>query len=233
MSTAILIPTLNRPNSILRVAQSIIDHTPGGFHIYFLIEDRDEGSKIVLSEMKGPVSWIVNEHAPCYAGAINTGYENTDEEFMFCGADDLSFYPDWLKLTMAKMEDPEIAVVGTFDMCNPYVGQGKHATHYLVRRSYIDEFGGTADNEPGLMMFEGYDHNFTDTEFVGLSKARKKFAPCMEAVVEHLHHGNGKSPYDTTYQRGDASVEADRVTYLARKETWKGLLPEDEQDSVL
>jgi hypothetical protein len=85
---------------------------------------------------------------------------------VFAGADDLNFQPGWDTAALALM-DGWVQVVGTNDLLNPYVTAGLHATHYLVDRRYLDDVGGVVDQGPGSFLFDGYDHQYTDTEFIG------------------------------------------------------------------
>ncbi len=93
---------------------------------------------------------------------------------------------------LAQMRDP-VQVVGTNDLLNTDVLQGTHATHYLIDRRYIDQAGGVPGAPPGIVLFEGYGHNFTDTEFIAVARARGVFAPCLASVVEHVHFFAGKA----------------------------------------
>jgi hypothetical protein len=115
---------------------------------------------------------------------------------------------------------------------NPYVLAGTHATHYLVSRWYLENAGGVADAPPGdpswpaslrpPVLFEGYDHNYTDTEFIETARARGVFAPCLDAVVEHLHVVAGKAQWDETYRKGAARMGDDEVLFQQRRGLWGG-----------
>src|SRR5690606_14218191 len=127
--------------------------------------------------------------------------------------DDLHFHPGWDTAALAHM-DGWIKVVGTNDLLNPYVRDGLHATHYLIARDYLDNIGGCVDEGPGSFLHEGYDHQYTDTEFIGTAKARARFRPCLESVVEHLHaySGKGEAP-DATTEKASARVVQDSDLY--------------------
>ena len=55
------------------------------------------------------------------------------------GVDDVVFRDGWLDASLEAMGDPRVGVVGPADEVH---GGGDHATHYLVRRSYIEREGG-------------------------------------------------------------------------------------------
>lgn len=219
MTVDILIPTIGRADRLAAVAANIHDATEAEHRVVFIVEEHDGASFDAASATGDTV--LTNEHARNYAGAIQTGYEHTGGRYLFCGSDDLRFHRGWDRHALATMHAlPHLRVVGTNDLLNPYVQAGTHATHSLTDRRYLDEVGGVIDGGPGTFLHEGYDHQFTDTEFVGTAKARAVFAPCMDSIVEHLHFLAGKSPHDATYERAYAELTADEATYMARRELW-------------
>lgn len=214
----ILIPTLGRPERIGRIAENIRETTGVDHRLWFLVEEPDVATIDACRDAEQ--LWIVNEHEPNYSGAILTGYKHTDQQFLFAGADDLRFHPGWAEAAVALMDD-WVAVVGTQDLLNPYVAAGMHATHYLVARWYLDEIGGVVDQGPGSFLNGAYTHQWTDTEFIGTAKARARFRPCLESVVEHLHaySGKGEAP-DATTAKGMVNVTQDAKLYDSRKHLW-------------
>ena len=159
---------------------------------------------------------ILNRRKQNYAGAINTGVMDTDEPYVFAGADDLNFHHGWFEAAVALMGKP-IEVVGTNDLGNPAVMRGEHATHYLVSRNYATQ--GVADRE-GIMLHEGYDHNWCDTEFIETAKWRGRFAPCLDSKVEHMHVAWGKAQMDRTYTKGFSNEGIDARLFQERSELW-------------
>lgn len=215
----VLIPTVGRADRLAAVAANIHEATTVEHRLTFIIEDADLDATRHLAD-----TVIVNEHTPNYAGAIQTGYEHTDGEYLFCGSDDLRFHPGWAEAALATMTAlPHLRVVGTNDLINPYVCAGLHSTHSLVARRYLDEVGGVVDEGPGSFLPACYFHDFTDTEFIGTAKMRAVFAPCMESVVEHLHHGAGKSEMDATYEKNGAHMAASSALYDSRRDLWFNL----------
>lgn len=213
---AIFIPTLGRADRLPQVRQNALSSAPGKLAVYFIIEPTDEPAETILRELRAP--YFFNSGKPNYADAINTAYHKTSEPYFFTGADDLDFQPGWLDEAMQCMVSP-VRVVGTNDLHNGEVLKGEHATHYLVDRRYIQEESGIAD-QPDTVLYNGYVHNFTDIEFVGLAKKRGRFAPCLSAVVEHRHWGWGLNPKDTTYAKQDGSWQADSDKFNQRREAF-------------
>lgn len=220
----ILIPTYGRSGRIGKVVENIDGASTKKHQVTFIIEPDDNGSRSVLLGLHLP--FVVNERTANYAGAMNTAIANLDEfdsDFWFAGSDDLRFTPGWDVAALALM-DGQTMVVGTNDLHNPFVLDGLHATHYLVDRRYIEKFGGTLTEGPGIGYYEGYTHQYTDTEFIGVAKARARFKPCLDSIVEHMHYTFGRSEHDATYTRAYEHLEEDRVLYEERKKQWDSLV---------
>lgn len=111
----------------------------------------------------------------------------------------------------------DFCVVGTNDMGNSRVIAGNHSTHPLVHRDYLA--CGTVD-EVGIVLHEGYQHQFADDEFVQTAKVRRVYAHAFDAFVEHLHPNWGKGRDDATYRRGQAGFSADKRLYDQRCAMW-------------
>lgn len=220
----IIIPTFGRADRLERVAQDAHDGTPEPHIVTFVVEADDELSVKAAGELEGPqVRRIINDRAHNYAGAVNAAILDPVAPLVFAGADDLHFHSGWLTTAMAYL-DGWVMVVGTNDLFNLYVTTGLHATHYLIDIRYVTLIGGTIDQGPGIAIYEGYDHQWTDTEFIGVAKARCRFRPCLESIVEHMHYGCGKAEFDATYERDILHLEEDRVLYAARKQAWDHLV---------
>lgn len=214
--TAIFIPTLGRPDKLQRVADNIHKNTIAPHKIYFIVELGDEGS--IRAALALGEAIIINEHEPCYAGAINTAYEKTTEPYFFTGADDLDFHPLWLEtaILFARMG---VGVVGTNDLGQIPIGGERDATHYLVSRQYIDEQSGRID-APKTVLYP-YQHNYTDKEFIEVAKSRGQYRYVPESVVEHLHPVWGKGQNDETYKKGVVTSNQDQQLYMQRQHLWQ------------
>lgn len=213
----ILIPTIGRPHRVAEVVANVAEATVLDRRLWFIVEAEDEPT-IEACKAIGAL-WIINTRARNYSGAINTAYHRLDGDLLFAGADDVRFHPGW-DVEAVRMLDGWAGVVGTSDLMNPYVEAGTHATHYLVARWYLDTIGGVVDEGPGSFLCEAYDHNYTDTEFIGTAKMRSRFRPCLTSIVEHLHWSNGKSPHDHTSHKAMAHVDADSRLYDERRDLW-------------
>jgi hypothetical protein len=100
-------------------------------------------------------------------------------------------------------------------MHNPRVIKGRHATHPLVRRAYIERYGGTFDNS-GAIYCEHYSHQYTDDELVQTAIRRKQWAFAANSRVEHLHPFFKGAQMDSTYRKAFADSRADRKLFQER-----------------
>lgn len=220
MSLAILIPTYGRVDRLDAVVANAREATPGA-HVVLLLEP-GEFAQVTGREPEA-ATLLTRSHGGfgSYAAAINFGYRHTSEELLFAGADDLRFHSGWLDAALATMQATGAHVVGTNDLGNPEVLAGEHATHYLVRRSYLDQVGGVFDQGPGSFMPDCYDHNWTDREFIATAQHRGVFAPCLDAVVAHCHPAWGKAEMDATYAKSFRHEPADAVLARERMEAMR------------
>jgi glycosyltransferase involved in cell wall biosynthesis len=220
VTIAIVIPTVGRPQRIAALVENITSVTAAQHRIVFVVEadDADSAAAVRAAGLES----LVNTRTRNYAGAVNMAYRATDDPYLFTAADDLRFHPGWDIAALACMDD-QTQVVGTADLLNPYVARGWHATHYLVDRTYLDTEGGVVDEGPGSFLPECYDHNYTDTEFIGTAKARVRFSPCLDSVVEHMHALSGKGVRDVTAERTLRHYAADEALYDSRRELWWNL----------
>lgn len=216
----IIVPTYGRPDRIERVRENIHQSTYWPHRITFVAEPHDTDTIAALE--RSHERFILNERTPNYAGAINTAVLATDSPLVFLGADDLNFHESW-DLAATRVLEPQFPVIGTNDLGNPYVLAGTHSTHSLVDVSYVYEVGGTLTDGPGVCLPECYAHDWTDTEFIGVAKARVRFRPCLESVVEHLHWVFGKSERDATYDKNARAQAEGEALYVQRKQAWDNL----------
>ncbi len=215
----ILIPVLGRPKNAAKVAQSISTHTRVPHTTIFLCSRHDD-AEIEACADTGCVTWLVSDER--YAPKINEGVKvelgGEPSEFVFLGADDLAFHDGWDLEAIARFEETDKPVIGTNDLGNPTVIAGRHATHSLVHRSYIEQ--GTIDDST-ILLHEGYDHNWVDTEFIETAMMRDSFTFAFESHVEHLHPFWKKGPTDVIYKRGQKHYHHDHRLFRERRRLWR------------
>lgn len=211
---AILVPVLGRPDRALPLAQSVAQATDIPYRLLFLCSPED-GAQIDACQEAGDTLVVDWEAGPGdYARKINAGYHATTEPWIFTAADDLTFHAGWIaEALFVGIEKP---VVGTNDMWNPLVKAGKHSTHTLIERRYVDEQGASWDG-PGVVFHEGYDHQWVDTELVAVAHDRGVWGFAPRSFVEHLHPMAHKSQMDDTYRKGLAKGREDGHLFRERR----------------
>jgi hypothetical protein len=215
-AVAILIPVLGRPQRIMPTIESVSAATAEPHRLLFLASPDDQAT-IVALEAVGADFLVVAEGRGSWACKINDGYRATTEPWIFTGADDLAFHPDWYPRAL-RWADEKTAVIGTNDIANPRVMTGQHSTHSLFRRSYVDEHG-TVD-AAGLIMHERYPHEYADDEAVATAQARGVYVHAFDSIVEHLHPNVGKAPDDDTYRLGRLGTREGKRLFLSRRRLW-------------
>lgn len=219
MSTVIVIPVLGRPHRVDPLLTSTTAATPEPHRVLFVGTEGDDDEIEALEKAKADYVLMPPTKVGDYAKKINYAYQITDEPFLFLGADDLLFHPGWLSAALEPMSYGRIGVVGTQDLGSPRVLAGEHSTHFLVRRTYIDQFG-TID-EPGKILHEGYAHEFVDDEFIATARKRGAYAFANDSVVEHLHPDWGKAALDPLYRARRARWDQGIKVLRKREKLWK------------
>lgn len=157
-----------------------------------------------------------------YAEHVNGLLKLSTSDWVLVVGDDVEFTPGWFEAAQALSD--RFDVIGTNDsepgrVRNPEVAAGRHADHFFVRRSYIDELGGSLDG-PGTLMPECYRHWYVDKEVIGLAKARGVFGMAKDSVIVHHHPGydgdEAARQADPTYMAAVDGSEEDRKTFLSR-----------------
>lgn len=219
-SITVIVPVLGRPQNAGPVADSFHANQTIDGTLIFVCTPGDTAEIAACWETDA----VVIEHdEPVgpgnYAKKIQAGYRYSDDEYLLLGADDLRFHKGWDVAVLEIAEEFDVGVVGTNDLGNGAVIAGRHSTHPLVARGYIETLGGAYD-EPGQVYHEGYSHNYVDLELVELAKHRGCYAHCHESVVAHHHPFWGKAKMDATYRRGQQDARADRVLFEQRRKLW-------------
>lgn len=223
-AVAILVPMLGRPHRVEPLLDSVATATKTGtYRVLFLVTPGDTAVIEAADRAANghdDIEWMrVDHEGPGnYAAKINAGYRATWEPTVFLGADDLAFHAGWYDAAASRLDDPRVGVVGTNDLCNKRVERGEHATHFLVRRSYIDKYG-TVD-ERHKVLHEGYPHEYVDDELVGTARKRDAWAFAADSIVEHLHPMVGKAPMDELYAAQPERMRIGRKIYRDRRHLW-------------
>jgi hypothetical protein len=157
-----------------------------------------------------------------FAEKVNAGFASTDADWVLVVGDDVEFTDGWLEAARKVSEHAD--VIGTNDsepgrVRNPEVAAARHADHWFVRRSYVEEQGACLDG-PGVLAPTAYRHWYTDKEIVGLARARGVYVHADECRIIHHHPGyDGREDLraaDPVYMAAVEHAEADAATYKAR-----------------
>jgi len=222
MMLSILIPVLGRPANAAKVIDSIRDNTTVDHETIFLVspDDPEERAAVVACE----VPWIemgFPAGGGDYAKKINEGFYCSGGEFVFTAADDVTFTPGWDVEILKVAERTGAGMVGTNDDANPLVKRGRHSTHSLFSRAYIDSVGGTFFDGPGIVYHETYRHQYIDTEAVKAAMDRGQWAFAQNSVVAHHHPIYDRSvAMDDTYRKALGDASEDSRLYKERLREW-------------
>lgn len=211
----ILVPVLSRPQNVKTFMESV-KITSHDYRVFFVCSPSDK-EEIKACKASGAEVLVVDWEPgrADFAKKINWAFPKTSAPWVFQAADDLHFHESWDIHAVHLGNQHEKGVVGTQDMGNELVKRGGHSTHTLIRREYIDTYGGTFDNS-GLVFCELYDHQYCDNEFVQTAIRRGQWVFSKRSVVEHLHPAWGKSALDSTYDKATRATLQDSRLYFKR-----------------
>jgi len=208
---AVIVPVLRRPQNAAPFMASLRAST--GLATVYAVADNDDPETAEAWAAAGAEVILGDEVT--FPRKVNLAYGKTSEPWLFLTGDDVRFHPGWLDHAQHVADVFKADVVGTNDAGNVRVMRGEHATHMLLRRSYVDARGGSWDG-PGVVCHESYRHCFVDDEIVTAAKQRGVWQSALGSVVEHRHPIWHKAEDDEIYHLGQESFEPDRELFLAR-----------------
>lgn len=216
----VVVPVLGRPDNTSPLAESWYAANDGHSRLLFVCSTGDTW-QIAACRATGEdylvAAWPAGPGD--FARKVNLAYRESAEPWLFQAGDDVRFQAGWDEAALACAQATGALVVGTDDDANPSVKAGKHSTHSLIARSYVDSPGASMDG-PGSVFSEKYDHQFCDLELVELAKARGVWAFARDARVLHLHPIWGTAERDATYAKGQAHGREDQRLYARRSRMW-------------
>jgi hypothetical protein len=231
---AVIVPVLGRPQNAQPLVDSLAASTDRARLVFVVSPDDEDEITACWDAVDGPAyakyppreetNSILVADWPSgsgdYARKIQAGYDATTEDLVLLGADDLVFHPGWLEAVMRVADEFDVGVIGTNDTANPSVLAGRHSTHPVVRRCYIDRYGGVV-GYPGMVYWTGYSHQCVDSELCATAIARGCYAHAHDAVVAHRHPLWGTAPTDATYEKSRADTMADQRLFDSRRAIWE------------
>ena len=231
MSTVIVVPVLGRAERIAPLVESLRATTDARL-LFVCSPGDDEATAACHATGEGVIVAPWHPGRADFAKKTNLAFRETDEEWIFCGATDLVFRHRWLENALLVGERSNAGVVGTQDLGNALVRRGTHSTHPLVRRAYIERYGGAFD-KTGEIYSEVYSHQYVDLELVELAKLRRQWAFAKRSVVEHRHPNWHKAEWDPVYEKAFAEVREDRALYVTRMRRFEMLQSRKKRTAAL
>lgn len=218
-SVDIIVPVLGRPEHAEPFMRSLIAST-GLATVWAVVQPDDKATAAAWREAGAEVL-EAPEGVTTFAAKANHAYQHLGRfgvaaPWVMLVGSDVVFRAGWLDHALGVAGRTGADLVATNDLGNPHVMAGTHATHPLIRRSYVDEIGATLLDGPGVLCHEGYRHNWIDNEWTFAAQRRGRFAAALGAHVEHLHPVVGKGEWDDVYRLGRQSYDADRELFRAR-----------------
>lgn len=219
----VVVPVLSRPQNAQPLVDSIHKATTVPITITFMCSPGDLEEQEACIRTTANVHTVDWEPGPGDASRKwNLGYTMGSHPFVLLAADDLEFEPGWDVAVLKQADRSGAGVIGTNDQANPLVIRGKHSTHPVVRRTYIDTAGGTWHDGPGIVFHEGYSHQWVETELVQAAMGREQWAFAMTSIVRHMHpmyphRGRNRTPMDETYKKALADGKGDMLLFRERE----------------
>lgn len=209
--TAIIVPVLERPDAAARFMASAVETAPAAT-VYAVATRTDQET---AEAWRAAGATVIETDRVTFAEKANDGYRASSEPWVFLVGDDVRFHPGWLEQAQHVARITGAELVATNDLFNRAVQAGAHATHPLIRRSWIDSHGASWDG-PGTVAHEGYRHWYVDNEWTLVAQQAGVFGYAPTAIVEHLHPLAGKAANDHVYDLGQSAVEADQQLWIDR-----------------
>lgn len=206
---AILIPVLGRPHRVEPLLASIAAATDIPHRVIFAASDQP-----TIKELDRLGAWYIQDEGDSWAIRINRLYKEVNEPYLFLAADDVAYRWGWFQAAMRRMD--MIFGGGVVFVADLYNSAGTLA---LVSRNYIETLGSCFDG-PGIVVHEGYRHAYVDDELRETARFHGRYGYAEDSVVEHLHAGAGKAPWDATYAIGNASMTQGLELYRSRSHLW-------------
>jgi len=218
----VAIPTLGRPKRILEVAKSFKQK---GVDILFLPDENDTQTMQVLKQARLPysIAHIAQKFGvPTYETKINHAYGITDTPYLLYASDDVEPKVGWLSRALSILNaDLSIGLLATNDESHRLVRTGKLATHGIIRRAYVHQYGSASHPDSGPVFHEGYRHWGCDAEASYVARIRGAFRYDAGVKITHIRNKVARnSGVDKTYQIGNAHADSDRALLAKRCPGW-------------
>lgn len=145
MKLSLIIPTLNRPDSLRQCLRSILQSENGPDEIFVvdqstnqdaLEKDRDFCSSITMA------NWICTDFQSS-TKARNVGMARANGDVLIFSDDDVTFKPDFFEKVRLKFNNKDLALLGTYNLLDPKPKKGLHLFARLTSyRSFFHKTDG-------------------------------------------------------------------------------------------
>lgn len=210
---AVIVPVMRRPQNAAPFMRSLVAST--GLATVYAVCDTEDVETAAAWRTAGAEVIDADPGKTWFCSKANKGYALTSEPWLLFTGDDVRFHPGWLDHALQVASATGAGLIATNDLGNPRVMDGLHATHPVIRRSYIDERGASWDG-PKTVAHEGYRHNFVDDEWTAAALLRGEFAAALGSLVEHNHPVWGKADDDPVYRKGKSHFQQDKRLFEKR-----------------
>lgn len=210
----VAVPILNRPHLISRTLEAF--STEG--YVLFLPNEDDHESIETLHELGANYSFAPAAEAfgvPTYASKVNHAYRVTKSRFIMYASDDIIPQPGWYWRVVRSFDSPNVGLVGLYDGLRPHSAHLRNATHGIVRREYVEKYGGASLPDAGPIFWEGYRHACVDVEVTGVARSRGAYLYQPEARLKNM-----RDLSDATTALGESFLEEDRARMRTRRHRW-------------
>lgn len=203
MNIAALIPTLHRPDGLLKALNSIRE-TARDVHIV-IAADADDEIAARTAALFGATLAICKQSRMGCAYAWNTALEAyPDADIYVIGSDDAIFQPGWLEAALKAL-----AKIDGSGLVGFHSGEKDElALHYMMTRDFLIEHHG------GVAAVPHYSSWCVDTEAVERARRARKYIKAMDALV--LHEWGGPDG-DECYRLGAERRDENKALYYKRK----------------
>lgn len=191
-------------------------------NLYFVVDPEEKHTRARgLMAIDGA---SVIEHGGGYADRVNFAYKvlnSVDPAPWFMAVDESArFRPGWLDKAQEVAKIYGASAIGTNDLLDDRVRAGETSHMVLLRRSYVDEHGGSWDGA-GSIFYEGYATQLMHEELVNAGKLRGQYQAASGAHIEKVY---AAVPEDENQVRADGLLFQRRLAEELAKGGHKDLV---------
>jgi glycosyltransferase involved in cell wall biosynthesis len=219
IEVAILLPTRKRPQQAKKCAVDVLAQKyPTNVRLRVIVaaqvddvETLDIFNELAADYKSGIITILASAHDTNAVYGWNQAYAAARElgaDWVVLGADDMEWYPGWLKMALDTAKKHNAAFVGLPD------GHDKlrqYAPHYMATVEFIDSHLGGVMGAPQYKSWE-FDHEACER-----ADRLGQYAETPEAALEHYHPDWGTADIDETYLVALPKQKEDKRVLVERR----------------